>query len=350
MIEPKQLKPILENLGGYKRPTIHIAGTKGKGSTTMLLAEILRMKNLRVGQFISPYILDERECLQINGEMISEDRFLSLRARVPKTLSPFEQRTLMALLYFEEEKCDFVVLETGWGGERDATNVVESKALTILTHIELEHTSTLGNSLEEILEKKLGITRPHVPLLCSINTDDALLEIIKSYKLQTILAPELRLGMHHPESVGLAIEAAKELGFTLDKEELDTLASFKLPGRFEIIEFGIHKLILDGAHTRDSVDFVIGQVKKYAEENEGRKINWAIHFLKDKAEDLSDRFPHGHTVWIPIDDERAGSNPAEHHVQKIQPLLEGLKEKKTPQTLVIMGSFKLIAATKKALN
>lgn len=350
MIKPAELKPILDNLGGYDRPTIHIAGTKGKGTTTMLLAEILRVKGKRVGQFISPYILDERECLQINGEMISEKDFASLRLRVPQTLSPFEQRTLMALIYFQENKCDFVVLETGWGGRDDATNIVESKALTILTHIELEHTSSLGTSLEEIINKKLGITRPGVPLICSVNISNDLFKIVDSYELETLLAPDLRLGNHHPESAGLAILAAEKLGYSLDEAELNHLERLSLPGRFEILKHGIHSIILDGAHTPDSVDFVLKQVQEYMIKNEISDVTWAIHFLKDKSDTLSERFAKTNTVWIPIEDDRAGLNPSEHKTQSIQDLLTELDTDKNPRLIVIMGSFKLIAAFKKSLS
>lgn len=350
MMLPHELRPFLGKLGGYDRPTIHIAGSKGKGSTCMLLAHLLKLKGKKVGQFISPYLLDERECLQINGELISETEFERLRSLVPQELSPFEQRTLMALRYFQEQNCDYVVLETGWGGEKDATNIVESKILTILTHIELEHTHTLGADLKTITEAKLGITREGVPLLTALSQVNEVHAAIQDRGLTPIFCPSVELGYHHPESVGLAWEAMKQLGFTLTKNELTSLKELSLPGRFEIIKYGPHTLIMDGAHTQDSVSYVQELVQKYQKEMRIDKVTWAIHFLSDKPDTLSQRFSAKNTFWVPIDDERAGNNPSQFEEISPTHLLEKLSSTKIVELLVIVGSFKLVAALKSQLK
>ncbi|MFT7184140.1 MAG: folylpolyglutamate synthase/dihydropteroate synthase [Oceanicoccus sp.] len=350
MMLPFELKPILEELGGYDRPSIHVAGSKGKGTTTMLLAHLLKLKGKKVGQFVSPYILDERECIQINGEMITESEMQRLRELMPESLSFFEQRTLIALRYFQEQNCDFVVIEAGWGGEKDATNVIESKVLTILTHIELEHTKTLGHDFTEITRTKLGICRPGVPLLTPPNQELEVNEVINLFGIDVIYCPTVELGIHHPESVGLVWGAMDQLGFTIDETELKELRDLVLPGRFDVIKRGPHTLIMDGAHTHDSVNYVQNLVHEFTRANEMTQLTWAIHFLRDKPSSLSRLFPKGNTIWVPVEDARAGLNPEKFRVERVEELFRELDRLESPQVLVIIGSFKLVAAVKMLLQ
>jgi dihydrofolate synthase / folylpolyglutamate synthase len=344
MMLPSELKPFIEKLGGYDRKTIHIAGSKGKGSTTMLLSYLLQLKGKKVGQFISPFISNVRECMQINGEMISESDFVLLESSMSEKLSEFEKRTLIALRYFQENDCDFVVLETGWGGEKDATNLVESKVLTILTHIELEHTKTLGNSIAEITKTKLGISRPNVPLLTPPSKSPQVNKMIQEMGIKPIYTSSIKLAYHHPDAVGLAIEAVKQLGFDINENDHKKLAEFKLPGRFEIQKHGRHTVISDGAHTHDSVTFVQENVERYMKENEIENVHWAIHFLKDKPDSLSKLFPRENTYWVAIEDDRAGLNPERLLVEKLTDIFRELDHFSEPQLLVIVGSFKLVRA------
>lgn len=145
-----KLIPVHLALGGLSAQVVHIAGSKGKGSTTILLARLLQNAGHKVGVFTSPAVLEEREMVQINGEAISFEKLEELKKKVlavDPSLSEFEVLTLAAFAYFEEEKCSHVVAECGWGGARDATNVLQKKALTILTHTELEHVGVLDDTL-----------------------------------------------------------------------------------------------------------------------------------------------------------------------------------------------------------
>lgn len=350
MMQPQQLKGYLNELGGYNRPTIHIAGSKGKGTTTSLLAELLRKKSKRVGRFISPFILDEKECFVVNGKEISEEDFKRLRLSMSEDLSPFEQRTLMALRYFQEQECDYVVLETGWGGRDDATNVVESKILTILTHIELEHIHTLGPTLEIITEKKLGIARPGVPMITSPSQDPIIHKLMDELGIDAVHAEDKNLGYHHPEAVGLVLKAMELLGHEVTDEELDELSSYTIPGRFEVIPFGIHELILDGAHTPHSVKYVKNRIQDYQKESGYSSLHWCVHFLKDKSEELTGFFPHDNSTWISIDDPRAGLNPTGFAQKEVKEILETIMKDDEAKIFAFLGSFKLVAAIKRALS
>lgn len=145
---------------------LHIAGTNGKGSTCAFLDSILREANYKVGLFTSPHLIELRERIRINGEMIGESRFEKLALEVKALgleLTFFEYLTVIAWLYFSLEFCDYVVWETGLGGRLDATSAVEPYA-TAVTNIGLEHTQYLGDTIAKIAAEKAGIIRPKIPL------------------------------------------------------------------------------------------------------------------------------------------------------------------------------------------
>ncbi|MBO4553525.1 bifunctional folylpolyglutamate synthase/dihydrofolate synthase [bacterium] len=145
---------------------LHIAGTNGKGSTCAFLDSILREANYKVGLFTSPHLIELRERIRINGEMIGESRFEKLALEVKALgleLTFFEYLTVIAWLYFSLEACDYVVWETGLGGRLDATSAIEPYA-TAVTNIGLEHTQYLGDTIAKIAVEKAGIIRPKIPL------------------------------------------------------------------------------------------------------------------------------------------------------------------------------------------
>lgn len=352
MKTPAELAAIFERIGVLNVPVIHIAGSKGKGSTAHLLAAFLQKRGCRVGLFSSPALLDEREMIRINGKWISEEDWNRLHAFVRKrvadlgeeNLSPFEVTNMAAFLYFEESGCDYVVLEAGWGGAKDATNLLSQKALTILTHVELEHTAVLGSTLEEITREKLGICREGTVLLTALDQKAEVKEAIESVWPEAIFVKaDSGHGRHHPETLALVEAAAGQLGFEVSSDDLEWLREHPVEGRFEMKGFGPHTIIFDGAHTPDSVDFVLQQIQRWAEK-EGKdfdEIFWAIHFLKDKKADLWQKFPAERTVWIPLENERAGLCPEGLAALDFEEWCARLREEKTPQIWVLMGSFKL---------
>jgi dihydrofolate synthase/folylpolyglutamate synthase len=159
-----------------KLKVVHIAGSNGKGSTSVKIANTLRLSNYRVGLFTSPHISSFRERIQINGEMVSEDQIVSnLRdifaicdeQNIPSIF--FEIVTALAFKIFSDEHVDVAVLETGLGGRLDATNIVKVPLLSIITSIGLEHTQILGDTLEKIALEKGGIIKDSCPVLVGNN-------------------------------------------------------------------------------------------------------------------------------------------------------------------------------------
>lgn len=150
-------------------PTIHVGGTNGKGSTCHTLAAILQASGLRVGLFTSPHLVDFRERIRINGQMIPQDyvvRFVEEHRHFFEPLHPsfFELTTAMALRYFADEHVDIAVIEVGLGGRLDCTNII-TPLLSIVTNISLDHTALLGDTPEAIALEKAGIFKPGIPAL-----------------------------------------------------------------------------------------------------------------------------------------------------------------------------------------
>lgn len=152
-----------------KFKSIHIAGTNGKGSTSHMLAAILQQAGYKTGLYTSPHLKDFRERIKINGEMISEDFVVDFTERtktVSEEIQPsfFELTVAMAFDYFEKEKVDIAVIETGLGGRLDSTNII-TPLLSIITNIGYDHMDLLGNTLEKIASEKAGIIKPGVPVV-----------------------------------------------------------------------------------------------------------------------------------------------------------------------------------------
>ena len=158
---------------------IHIAGTKGKGSTTAMAASVLQAAGYTVGMYLSPYVYDVRERVQINGEMISRADFArwvsAIRPHVEALeetefgpTTEFELKTAVGLCYFAERAVDYAVLEVGLGGRLDATNVVTRPLMTVITNIGLDHTELLGETLGEIAAEKAGIVKLGVPCVTGV--------------------------------------------------------------------------------------------------------------------------------------------------------------------------------------
>ncbi len=158
---------------------IHIAGTNGKGSVSAFLCEILREAGLCVGVFTSPHLMDFRERICVDGRMIEREaverlgRELLVR-RFSKEPSMFDICLAMALLYFREQQCDVVILETGLGGSLDATNAVGVPEVSVITKIGYDHMEILGNTLEEIAEQKAGIIKKGTDVVLESQTTEVL--------------------------------------------------------------------------------------------------------------------------------------------------------------------------------
>lgn len=299
------LSRMLRLLAGLGNPhkrlrCLHVAGTKGKGSTCHMLAAMLQHAGYRTGLYTSPHLIDIRERIRINDRWISEAEFTRLVMRIAPLVrrmerdNPtfFEIMTAMALLHFVQHDVDFAVLETGLGGRLDATNVVRPEVVGI-TSISYDHMAQLGNTLEKIAEEKAGIFKPGVPAIAAPQSPGVRRvlraaaervgctlrfvgeELDFSYRFESsrstgpqtrvcMLTPRSRfdhipvplLGEHQAYNCGLAlgmIDALRERGVEISEQAaIDGLSRVRLEGRLEIIR-DEPRTVVDTAHNAASI-------------------------------------------------------------------------------------------------
>jgi dihydrofolate synthase/folylpolyglutamate synthase len=165
-----------------KFPSIHIAGSNGKGSVAAMLQSILSAAGYRTGLYTSPHLVDYRERIRIGDELIDKDFIIAFANNLKEEISRnhytfFEVTTALAFSYFADKKVDIAVLETGLGGRLDATNIV-NPLISIITNISLEHTEHLGTTLPQIALEKAGIIKKGVPTITSVE-DQEVFQVMK---------------------------------------------------------------------------------------------------------------------------------------------------------------------------
>lgn len=255
---------------------VHVAGSKGKGTVCRLIHDYLFADGRKVGLFTSPHILDVRERIVLNGEMIGESDFAReifklerFSAMLEISLTYFECLFLLALLIFDSKKVEFVVLEVGLGGRLDATNVIYPEVACI-THIEKEHTEILGESYEEILREKLGICKKGVPVLVGEQKPEVLDLIGATLEDFYLCSDNFSL-------------AEKALGLLLGNVKSDIWSkvsgNFEMLGRFTKREVAGEMVIFDIAHTEASIKMLVDRL---LEEFSGRKFMVLFSCLKGK--------------------------------------------------------------------
>lgn len=182
----RRMDDLLERLGTphLRAHTVHIAGTKGKGSTAAMIASILTASGYRTGLYTSPHLIDIRERMRVNGRLITKTELV----RLVDTLKPevevvnsttrfgrlttFEVLTALGFMFFAGKGAEFQVVEVGLGGRLDATNVVNPE-VCVITTLGLDHTEVLGNTLAKIAAEKAGIIKPRVPVVSARLEADA---------------------------------------------------------------------------------------------------------------------------------------------------------------------------------
>lgn len=181
-----RMRRLLDFLGAPQNrlPTVHIAGTKGKGSTAIMLTEVLSSAGYRTGLYTSPHVVAFEERMQVAGQRPTPNQIVELVRRVQAAViccesaaSPFsptffEVTTALAWLFFEIQRADIVVLEVGLGGRLDSTNVC-SPIACVLTTISRDHTQLLGSTLTQIAHEKAGIVKPQIPVICGVQSHEA---------------------------------------------------------------------------------------------------------------------------------------------------------------------------------
>lgn len=296
-------------------PIIHVAGTKGKGSTSALAASALSAAGYRTGLYTSPHLQDYVERIQIDGQPISHAQLVELVelikpavAKIPK-LTTFEITTAIGFLYFAQQKTDAAVIEVGLGGRLDATNVVAPR-VSVITSLSYDHMAVLGNTLSLIAGEKAGIIKPGVPVVSSPQPEEALAVLEKvaaernapltqvgrdvtfearEHSLDgqslAILTPKsviLRiplLGMHQVVNAATAYTALQTSGLPLAEQAIQKgFGDVHWPCRFEILRRE-RPVVLDSAHNVDSARRLRQTLDEYFP---GRPVFWIFSILEDK--------------------------------------------------------------------
>jgi len=183
-----RLQRLVTHLPPYTRPTLHVAGTNGKGSVASLLSTILLSSSLSVGRYNSPHLVSIYDCITLNNKPVDPAIYDATRAKVVEAdtthgtrLSSFELLTLTALSIFEEARVDVAVVEVGLGGRLDATNIIpdESIAVSLLTAVDLDHQAFLGSTVSEIAREKAGIARPGRPFVLGPQKHTEVVEVAR---------------------------------------------------------------------------------------------------------------------------------------------------------------------------
>lgn len=292
---PQNERALLQALG---RPQdalkfVHVAGTNGKGSAVLMLASVLRAAGLRVGATVSPFVLDFRERFQLNGEMISREACAGILTQVRGALeqmppaqreqiAEFDAVTAAALLWFAQQRCDIVCLETGLGGRLDATNAVDSTLVACIMAIGKDHTELLGHTYAGIAVEKCGIFKPGCSVVAYPAQPEEAMRQIEACAAAAncpLCVPQLEdfhfyrgrpfenrvnyggydlevpfAGRHQAYNAAVVVQAALALcehGFDIsDDAIMQGIAAARNPARIEVLQRR-PLVILDGMHNPD---------------------------------------------------------------------------------------------------
>ena len=297
---------------------IHVAGTNGKGSVCAITASVLKEAGYKVGLFTSPFLVDFRERFQICGEYIPKETYVALCEQVKtameqegEELSQFAFITAIAYLWFAQENCDLVVLETGLGGRLDATNLVKHPLVCAITNISLDHTELLGNTVEEIMGEKCGIMKENGVTVLSLGQPVEALAVAMEFaakrgnRLVLPNAPSLKikevsvkgtvfsygdeeytlslLGEYQPVNAVTALEILNVLsqkGYGVSKPAVKKgLANARHLGRCQVLRSS-PLVLLDGAHNPDGAAALAKTLKAFLQEEKAVGI---CGVMSDKA-------------------------------------------------------------------
>ena len=281
------MEHVLKQLAGIngKLPFVHIAGTNGKGSVCAFMTEIFRKSGLKAGAFISPHVVFFEERISVNGQMISREDVARLGNKLLDTdfgvnLTMFDYCLAMALMYFTEQDCDIMVIETGLGGRLDSTNAIGLPLATVITKIGYDHVAILGDKLEDIAREKAGIIKTGSHVFSEQQEEEAEAVIRDAadkcqVQLTFVTKEEIEaaskynlslLGVHQWENAAVAklaaeyvlekfINAAVTDGNKLKKNEPEIISALRetvWQGRMEILSQKPFFMV-DGAHNGHGV-------------------------------------------------------------------------------------------------
>ncbi len=239
-------KRMLEQLGNPQSgiPFVHIAGTNGKGSTIAFLCKILEQTGKKVGMFTSPHLITFEERIRINGTYISKEDITRLGNLLLETefdVSPtmFDYCLAMAVLYFKEQQCDIMVMETGIGGRYDSTNALGTPELAVITKIGFDHTAILGDTLEAIAGEKAGIIKKGCSVVVNQQQPQVIEVLLENFKQVNGIAGEvepIQTKQEWEEEAGTLKIPESPAFFTITREDLRIVDKIpmKMPVGYQI--------------------------------------------------------------------------------------------------------------------
>ena len=370
-----------------KVKTVHVTGTNGKGSTSYCLSSLLQKAGQKTGLFVSPYVFEFNERIQLNGRNISNQNLVEIANQIELILAKirrenpafslvtFEYEVVMAFLYFAREKCDYAVIEVGIGGEHDKTNVIMPE-VSVITTVGLDHEKIIGPTLQDIAREKSGVIKKNRPVIIG-NVPKEVLPIIQQ-KAQEESAPLIQLGKDFKISlqenltyqdqnkkisflprplvegydVGIAISAVSLLGVKLSAAEIkEAINQTKIPGRYQVLQNN-PLVILDGAHNIQAVQNLLNYAHCEQKRRQGQ-VRILIMMMKDKdIAQVFDLFHATDEVYLTtIDYPRAAKKKdfPQWIQEKYQYMsdwpaaYQNLKQKsQTNDILLVTGSFYLV--------
>ena len=301
---------------------VHVAGTNGKGSTSTAISNILIEAGYNVGLYTSPYVTDFLERVQYNGKTIDKELFSQcveiIKPEIEKMsadgaqITEFEALTATAFLCFSKLQVDILVLEVGLGGRLDATNIIDTPLVNVITSLSLDHTGVLGDTIEQIATEKCGTIKPNGTLVCSYNQPESAMNVIKTIcneKSNSVIVPDessvsikkqdifgthfiynkqeyhiSMSGAHQVQNMTTVIEAVnvlKEKGYNITEQNIkDGIDKTILPARVEVISKK-PLVILDGGHNEDGAKAFYEAVKECFDSN--KKLFVIAGMMNDKA-------------------------------------------------------------------
>ena len=370
-----------------KVKTVHVTGTNGKGSTSYYLSSLLQKAGQKTGLFVSPYVFEFNERIQLNGRNISNQNLVEIANQIELILAKirrenpafslvtFEYEVVMAFLYFAREKCDYAVIEVGIGGEHDKTNVIIPE-VSVITTVGLDHEKIIGPTLQDIAREKSGVIKKNRPVIIG-NVPKEVLPIIqqkaqKEHATIKLLGKDFKISLQENLTyqdqnkkisflprplvegydVGIAISAFSLLGVKLSAAEIkEAINQTKIPGRYQIVQNN-PLVILDGAHNIQAVQNLLNYAHCEQKRRQGQ-VRILIMMMKDKdIAQVFDLFQATDEVYLTtIDYPRAAKKKdfpqwiqeKYQYMSDWQAAYQNLKQKsQTNDILLVTGSFYLV--------
>lgn len=366
--------------------TIHVTGTNGKGSTSYYLSNLLQKAGQKTGLFVSPYIYEFNERIQLNGKNISNNDLIRTANEIETaieilkkddpnfSLVTFEYEVALAFQFFAQEHCNYAVIEVGIGGEHDKTNVIVPE-VSVITTIGLDHEKIIGPTLKDIAKEKSGVIKSNKPVVLG-NVPQDVLEILLN-KAQSENSKSFLLGrdfrikimpdvIEYQDSkniynfalrplveaydIGVAVQAIQLLQLDLDRKKIEeAINKTRIPGRYDVIQTS-PEIIVDGAHNLQAMENLLNLVRK----KKKGQIYVLLGMMKDKdLGPVTKLFKNEKVTLTRIDYPRAArleDFPKEaqkefEYKENFEEAYTSLKNKlQVDDVLLVTGSFYLVGA------